>query len=169
MKNRKTAVFAAAVLSTLAALPTAWADPASAEEDAYNMTASIRMGVGYSWAPAASRMLGTGNTEWLQIEVVAGVFYNISAGVDSKVRNFDLGVYSEQMTLIKEDNRDLRRAGVTFKSTYTGSVYVLAKMVRTDSVGSYCLMVGKRGTPNENPAPPVSAVNVAPGSTSPSR
>ena len=48
MKLRRYAAPAlASLILTLIGAPAVSADPASAEDDAYNMTASIRMGVGY--------------------------------------------------------------------------------------------------------------------------
>lgn len=141
---------------------TASADIAEAEEDANNMTASLAMGVGYSWSPAVSRQLGSGSFEYIAVDIVAGVFYNLSVGVDRTVRNLDITILDEQGSEILRDVRPLRRAGVKFKASYTGRVYARVDLLRADFVGSYCLIVGKRGTANENPAPLVNALNINP-------
>ncbi|MDB6069143.1 MAG: hypothetical protein JWL81_314 [Verrucomicrobiales bacterium] len=160
MKATKSAHFLATIAATLLCLPfhTAKADPYAAEEDAY-ATAMKYKGMDYLFAPAQSDYAGAGTVVQVRIPVTAGVNYVLIVGKDRAAEDLNVYVMSEQKTLIVKDLRSsVSRAAVAWRSTYTGEATAYVHMVRADALGSYCVLVGRRGAAgfgpggNEKPA-----------------
>src|SRR4051812_32333325 len=114
------------VLLTVAVLAAAQlslrADPAKAEDDCYNMAVHYTAR-GFAMSPTNSSGLGgAGFTVRLLIPVSKGVDYVILVGRDAAARDLDLYVYDEVGSLILDDRRSTSRAGVKFRSSYSGTV-----------------------------------------------
>ena len=147
MKASKTAHFVATIAATFLCLPmpSAKADPYAAEEDAY-ATAMKYRGMDYMFAPAQSEYAGAGTVVQVKIPVTAGVNYVVIVGKDRAALDLNVYIMSEQKTLIVKDLRSsVSRAAVAWRSTYTGEATAYVHMVRADALGSYCVLVGRRG------------------------
>jgi hypothetical protein len=133
----------AAVL--FAAQLTVKADPAKAEDDCYNM-AVYYTARGFAMAPTnTSGLGGAGFTVRLLIPVSKGVDYVILVGRDVAARDLDLYVYDEVGSLILDDRRTTSRAGVKFRSSYSGTVQAYVHIARATGLAAYAVLVGRRG------------------------
>lgn len=136
-----------------ASVTTAFADPSSAEEDAYSMSVSY-VQRGYAMAPTNTSGVGTSGTMIRFIVPVSkGLDYVFLAGIDEAVRDIDIYVYDEVGGLILDDRRPTRRAGVKFRSAYNGTVQVYLNIRSANGLGAYSVLVGRRGAVRENYAP----------------
>lgn len=153
--NKKTVLGAVAVVSAfLFHLQISKADPAKAEDDAYNMAIHYTQR-GFAMAPTNHNGVGgTGTVIRFLIPVTKGLDYVFLAGVDEAAVDTDLYVYDEVGSLILDDRRPTKRAGVKFRSSYNGTVQVYLHMARANGLASYSVLVGRRttshasGTPN---------------------
>jgi hypothetical protein len=129
------------------------ADPAKAEDDCYNMAVYYTQR-GFAMSPTnTSGLGGAGFTVRLLIPVSKGVDYVILVGRDAAARDLDLYVYDEVGTLILDDRRTVSRAGVKFRSSYSGTVQAYVHMARATGLAAYAVLVGRRG--EEKGAPPI--------------
>jgi len=129
------------------------ADPAKAEDDCYNMAVHYTQR-GFAMSPTnTSGLGGAGFTVRLLIPVTKGVDYVILVGRDAAARDLDLYVYDEVGTLILDDRRSTSRAGVKFRSSYTGTVQAYVHMARATGLAAYAVLVGRRG--EDKGAPPI--------------
>lgn len=121
------------------------ADPAKAEDDCYNM--SVRWTQrGYAMSPTNYTGLGgSGYTVRFIVPVTRGIDYVFLAGVDEAVQDLDIYVYDEVGNLILDDRRADRRAGVRYRSSYTGTTNVYVHVARASGLASFAVMVGRRG------------------------
>lgn len=165
------------LLASLGLTGLAYAGPADAENDAYEM-AVRQVEAGFTIFPGASGSLQPFEKIPLLMPVTAGVTYTFLVGVDERVADIDLYVIDEQGNEVLVDDRRERRAGTKFTSSYTGTakVYVLLNSTRKNvatgkmhGLGSWSLLVGTRGGPTQERRPPVGAgdKNEKAGSTGP--
>lgn len=147
----KTAATAAAALTCL--VGTAFADPSAAEEDAYSMSVYYTQR-GYAMAPTNTNGVGASGTMIRFIVPVSkGLDYVFLAGIDKAVRDIDIYVYDEVGSLILDDRRPARRAGVKFRSAYNGTVQVYLHLRSAEGLGAYSVLVGRRGSVRESYTP----------------
>jgi hypothetical protein len=129
------------------------ADPAKAEDDCYNM-AVYYTARGFAMSPTnTSGLGGAGFTVRLLIPVSKGIDYVILVGRDVAARDLDLYVYDEVGTLILDDRRPTSRAGVKFRSSYSGTVQAYVHIARATGLAAYAVLVGRRG--EDKGAPPI--------------
>ena len=129
------------------------ADPAKAEDDCYNMAVYYTQR-GFAMSPTnTSGLGGAGFTVRLLIPVSKGIDYVILVGRDVAARDLDLYVYDEVGTLILDDRRTASRAGVKFRSSYSGTVQAYVHMARASGLAAYAVLVGRRG--EDKGAPPI--------------
>ena len=81
----------------------------------------------------------------LLIPVSKGVDYVILVGRDVAARDLDLYVYDEVGSLILDDRRTTSRAGVKFRSSYSGTVQAYVHIARATGLAAYAVLVGRRG------------------------
>lgn len=136
------------------------ADIVKAEDVAYRMATSY-VAKSFNLSPTMqSSILSGGQFVRYTIPVARGVDYVILVGTDDAVQNTGIYVYDEVGGLILDDVRGKSRAGVQFRSSYSGSVYayVYAARVR-GAFGALAVLVGRRGSERignafpENPNP----------------
>lgn len=141
-----------------AALFAAWctplkADPREAEDIAYRMATSY-VAKGFSMAPTDnSGVMGAGQAIRFLIPVTKGLDYVFLAGGDKSAIDLDVYVYDEVGNLILDDRRPSRYAGVQFRASYNGTAIVYLNMSKADGLGSYYVLVGRRGVAKEDGAP----------------
>src|SRR5207245_5031216 len=129
-----------------------YADPAKAEDECYNMAVNYTAR-GFAMSPTNVSGVGTaGYVVKVMIEVTKGLDYVILVGGDKFAKDIDLYVYDEVGQLILDDRRDPRRhaangqfAGVKFRAEYTGSVEAFIHIAAAQGLGSYAVLVGRRG------------------------
>lgn len=139
-------MLAAALLGTMSI---AHGDPAEAEEDAYSMSVYYTQR-GFAMAPTNTSGVGpSGTMIRFIVPVSKGLDYVFLAGIDQAVQNINLYVYDEVGNLILDDRRPTRRAGVRFRSSYNGTVQVYLHMRSAIGLGSYSVLVGRRGAQRE--------------------
>ncbi len=139
------ALAGAALLFLGAPRPPAQADPAAAEDDAYKM-ATTYTARGFAMSPTNHNGVGgSGYTVRFLIPVSKGLDYVFLCGVDNYVQETGIYVYDEVGGLILDDRRGGRRAGVKFRSSYNGTVQVYLNLGRARGLGSYSVLVGRRG------------------------
>jgi len=173
MKTKSSlALFAMGLAALILPAGRAFADPASAEDDAYQMAVKYTQR-GYAMAPTNTSGVGAGGTLIRFIVPVSrGLDYVFLAGIDDFVRDIDIYVYDEVGNLILDDRRPTRRAGVQFRSAYNGTVQVYLHLRQTNGMGAYSVLVGRRGAvrdKNETTNPDGSLVTdpTLPGGTAP--
>lgn len=136
------------------------ADPAKAEDDAYHMAVHYTA-VGFYMSPTnTSGIAGSGYTVKVMIPVSKGLDYVILVGRDQFARDVDLYVYDEVGQLILDDRRSQSRAGVKFRSSYTGTVQAIVHIAHAHGLASYAVLVGRRGV--EKSASTVETMGVEP-------
>lgn len=129
------------------------ADPAKAEDDAYSMAVYYTQR-GFAMAPTNHNGVGgPGTVIRFLIPVSKGLDYVFLAGVDAAAVDTDLYVYDEVGTLILDDRRPTKRAGVKFRSSYNGTVQVYLHIARTNGLASYSVLVGRRTTAHASASP----------------
>lgn len=147
----RTAATAAAVIACSAG--SALADPSSAEEDAYSMSVYYTQR-GFAMAPTNTNGVGASGTMIRFIVPVSkGLDYVFLAGIDLAVKDIDIYVYDEVGSLILDDRRPARRAGVKFRSAYNGTVQVYLHLRSAEGLGAYSVLVGRRGAVRESYVP----------------
>ena len=154
-----------ATLSLLTVGSRCYADPAQAEDDAYGMAVSYTAR-GFAMSPTNSSGVGSaGYTVRLLIPVSKGLDYVILVGADRAARDIDLYVYDEVGSLILDDRRPDRRAGVKFRSSYSGTVEAYVQIARAIGLASYAVLVGRRGVEKEAASgpPPSPSTATLPG------
>jgi len=144
---------AAATAVFLFSASSAFADPSSAEEDAYSMSVYYSQR-GYAMAPTNTNGVGATVTMIRFIVPVSrGLDYVFLAGIDLAIRDIDIYVYDEVGSLILDDRRPARRAGVKFRSAYNGTVQVYLHLRSAEGLGAYSVLVGRRGAVRESYTP----------------
>lgn len=129
------------------------ADPSEAEEDAYSMSTYYTQR-GYAMAPTNTNGVGASGTMIRFIVPVSkGLDYVFLAGIDKAVLDIDIYVYDEVGSLILDDRRPARRAGVKFRSAYNGTVQVYLHLKSAQGLGAYSVLVGRRGAVRESYTP----------------
>jgi hypothetical protein len=129
------------------------ADPSAAEEDAYSMSVYYTQR-GYAMAPTNTNGVGSSGTMIRFIVPVSkGLDYVFLAGIDLAVQDIDIYVYDEVGSLILDDRRPARRAGVKFRSAYNGTVQVYLHLRSAQGLGAYSVLVGRRGAVRESYTP----------------
>jgi hypothetical protein len=137
--------------AVLALLPGAAAfgqSPARAEDDAYRM-AIRQVQRGYTMYPATSGVAQRGERIRFLLPITKGVDYVFLVGVDDFVRDVDLYVFDENNGEILVDRRADRRAGTRFRASYTGTATVYVYMANANGLGSWAVLVGTRGGPQQ--------------------
>jgi hypothetical protein len=158
MKLKYALAFVLGVASLAA--PASFADPAKAEDDAYHMAVHYTS-IGFYMSPTnTSGIAGSGYTVKVMIPVTKGLDYVILIGRDAFAKDIDLYVYDEVGQLILDDRRPSSRAGVKFRSSYTGTVQAIVHMARAQGLASYAVLVGRRGI--ERGATTVESMGVEP-------
>lgn len=149
------------VLCAVCLVPSiAFADPAKAEDDAYHMAVHYTS-IGFYMSPTnTSGIAGSGFTVKVMIPVSKGLDYVILVGRDQFARDIDLYVYDEVGQLILDDRRSTSRAGVKFRSSYTGTVQAIVHIAHAHGLASYAVLVGRRGV--EKSATTVETMGVEP-------
>ena len=66
-------------------------------------------------------------------------------GADQSALDVDVYVYDEVGTLILDDRRGTKLAGVQFRASYNGTAMVYLHMARANGLASYYVLVGRRG------------------------
>ncbi len=146
---RSTLRAAAAVAAFACMTGSVFADPSAAEEDAYSMSVYYTQR-GYAMAPTNTNGVGASGTMIRFIVPVSkGLDYVFLAGIDEAVRDIDIYVYDEVGSLILDDRRPARRAGVKFRSAYNGTVQVYLHLKSANGLGAYSVLVGRRGSVRE--------------------
>ena len=141
-----------ALTSLVAITSTSFAqDPSKATDDAYSMGVyySAR---GYNVLPSIDGVDGSGSKISFLIPVSKGIDYVFLAGRDAYMRDLDIYVYDEANALLVKDRRSTSRAGVSFRSSFTGTVKVILHVARANGLGAWSVIVGRRGggtAPNE--------------------
>ena len=119
-------------------------DPAKSTDDAYSM------GVYYAaryfkMLPSIDGVDGSGSKISFLVPVSKGVDYVFLAGRDRYIRDLDIYVYDESNALLLKDRRSTSRAGVRFRSSYTGTVKVILHVARAQGLGAWSVIIGRRG------------------------
>ena len=158
MKTKFSALVAPLLGTLVLALPgTVRADPTAAEDDAYSMAVHYTQR-GFAMSPTNHNGVGgTGTVIRFLVPVSRGLDYVFLAGIDDYVKDIDIYVYDEVGSLILDDRRSNRRAGVKFRSSYNGTAQVYLHVARASGLASYSVLVGRRGNqrpPIEDPALP---------------
>jgi hypothetical protein len=161
LTRRRDKAVMAVLLAAIAMFPSpVRADMVKAEDVAYRMATSY-VAKSFNLSPTMqSSILAGGQFVRYTIPVARGVDYVILVGTDDAVLNTGIYVYDEVGGLILDDIRGKSRAGVQFRSSYSGSVYayVYAARVR-GAFGALAVLVGRRGSERtgtafpENPNP----------------
>ncbi len=154
MKSSRTILSAVAATAAIAlSTVCAFADPSAAEEDAYGMSVYYTQR-GFAMAPTNTNGVGASGTMIRFIVPVSkGLDYVFLAGIDTAVRDIDIYVYDEVGSLILDDRRPTRRAGVKFRSAYNGTVQVYLHLRSANGLGAYSVLVGRRGASRETYTP----------------
>lgn len=135
----------AVLLGLLAVSSSAFAqDPSKATDDAYSM------GVYYAaryfkMLPSIDGVDGSGAKISFLVPVTKGIDYVFLAGRDRYMRDLDIYVYDESNALLLKDRRSTSRAGVRFRSSYTGTVKVILHVARANGLGAWSVIIGRRG------------------------
>ncbi len=142
MNNLKLVIILVATLAAIA-MPVQ-ADPAKAEDDAYNMAVHYTQR-GFAMAPTNHNGVGgTGTVIRFLIPVTKGLDYVFLVGVDEAALDTDIYIYDEVGSLILDDRRPTKRAGVKFRSSYNGTVQGYLHIARANGLASYSVLVGRR-------------------------
>lgn len=145
-------------LLTCTLSPFASADPAKAQDDAYSMAVYYK-NRDFAMSPQQSALLGSGQAVKFLIPVTKGLDYVFLVGCDQFAKDIDIYVYDEVGSLIIDDRRPMVRAGVKFRSSYSGTVQVYLVMQRADGLAAYSVLVGRRGVEPGSAAPPAGAAS----------
>lgn len=157
MKNIRSLLPALAAACLAGSFQTAKADPAQAEDDAYRM-AVVYTARGFAMSPTNHNGVGgSGYTVRFLIPVSRGLDYVFLVGRDRFALDIDVYVYDEVGNLILDDRRPPARggsrAGVQFRSSYNGTVQVYVHLARAEGMGSYAVLVGRRGVGDSKAGP----------------
>lgn len=120
------------------------ADQAAAEDDAYTM-AMKSSAKGYKIAPVSAGLLGGGQVFEVIIPVQAGNDYVVLVGKDAYANDMSLYVVSEFGSILNKDYRSgVSRAGVQFRSDYSGEARAYVIMESAYKLGGFAVLVGQR-------------------------
>lgn len=137
------------------------ADPAAAEDVAYQM-AKKYVDKGFAMAPTDnSGLLGAGGSVKFLIPVNKGLDYVFLVGSDAAARDVDIYVYDEVGSLILDDRRTGKLAGVQFRSSYNGTTIVYLHMAGADGLAAWYVLVGRRGIAKSGISTPSDAATPA--------
>jgi hypothetical protein len=139
--------------SLLLAVVSSHADPAKAEDDCYSMAVHYTERGFYMSPTNTSGVAQAGYAVKVLIPVSKGLDYVILVGRDAFARDIDLYVYDEVGQLILDDRRSDSRAGVKFRSSYSGTVQAIVHIARAQGMASYAILVGRRGASKEGEEP----------------
>jgi hypothetical protein len=131
MTRRRERAVIALLMAAIAMFPSpVSADMVKAEDVAYRMATSY-VAKSFNLSPTMqSSILAGGQFVRYTIPVARGVDYVILVGSDDAVLNTGIYVYDEVGGLILDDVRGKSRAGVQFRSSYSGSVYAYVYAAR---------------------------------------
>ena len=122
------------------------ADPAAAEDVAYQM-AKKYTDKGFAMAPTDNwGLLGMGGAVRFLVPVNKGLDYVFLVGTDAAARDVDIFVYDDVGSLILDDTRVGKLAGVQFRSSYNGTAVVYLAMRNADGLAAWYVLVGRRGS-----------------------
>ena len=119
-------------------------DPSKSTDDAYSMGVYYSQR-GFSMLPSIDGVDGSGAKISFLVPVSKGIDYVFLAGRDVYIRDLDIYVYDESSGLILKDRRSSSRAGVRFRSSYTGTVKVILHVARAQGLGAWSVIIGRRG------------------------
>lgn len=119
-------------------------DPTKSTDDAYSMGVHYSQR-GFSMLPSIDGVDGSGAKIEFLVPVTKGIDYVFLCGVDAFMRDVDIYVYDESSGLILKDRRSTKRAGVRFRSSYTGTVKVILHVARANGLGAWSVIIGRRG------------------------
>ncbi len=120
------------------------ADQAAAEDDAYTMAIKTSA-KGYKVSPVYAGLLTSGSVFEIVIPVQAGNDYAVLVGKDAFVYDMSLYVVSEFGSILNKDYRNsVSRAGVQFRSDYTGEARAYVIMESAYKLGGFAVLVGQR-------------------------
>jgi len=157
-----------AILACAAALLTSAQaqDPTKSTDDAYSMGVHYSQR-GFSMLPSIDGVDGTGSKISFLVPVSKGIDYVFLAGRDTYIKDLDIYVYDESNGLILKDRRSSSRAGVRFRSSYTGTVKVILHVARANGLGAWSVIIGRRGGgPRIDPVDPNNPLGEAATDTS---
>ncbi len=142
IKNRTIIMACISLVGSLCA--SANADQAAAEDDAYTM-AMKSSAKGYKIAPVSAGLLGGGQVFEVIIPVQAGNDYVVLVGKDAYANDMSLYVVSEFGSILNKDYRSgVSRAGVQFRSDYSGEARAYVIMESAYKLGGFAVLVGQR-------------------------
>lgn len=145
-KHRFTFAAALAISTVISPPFTALADPAAAEDIAYRM-ATKYVAKAFAMSPTDnSGLLGAGGAVKFLIPVNKGLDYVFLVGSDDAAKDVDIYVYDDVGSLILDDRRGGKLAGVQFRSSYNGTAVVYLHMAGADGLAAWYVLVGRRGT-----------------------
>lgn len=147
--------FATVAITLFVGVTQTQADPAKAEDEAYKMAVRYTQ-QGFLMSPTNHFGLGgSGYTMKFNFYSVSkGVDYVFLAGGDLAAKDIDMYVYDEVGSLILDDRRTDSKAGVKFRSSYSGYVVVYVHIARASGLASFSLLVGRRGVEKDSPTGP---------------
>ena len=119
-------------------------DPTKSTDDAYSMGVYYSQR-GFQMLPSIDGVDGTGAKISFLVPVSKGIDYTFLAGRDAYIKDLDIYVYDESNGLILKDRRSSSRAGVRFRSSYTGTVKVILHVARANGLGAWSVIIGRRG------------------------
>lgn len=143
MMMKKTIVTMVSCLAVLTSAANAQ-DPTKSTDDAYSMGVYYSQR-GFSMLPSIDGVDGSGAKISFLVPVSKGIDYVFLAGRDVYIRDLDIYVYDESNGLILKDRRSSSRAGVRFRSSYTGTVKVILHVARAQGLGAWSVIIGRRG------------------------
>lgn len=141
LKKLKLAVFGLLLATSSSLLAQ---NPVDANDDAYSMGVYYAQR-GFQMLPSIDGVDGTGAKISFLVPVTKGIDYTFLAGRDKYIKDLDIFVYDENNALILNDRRSKSRAGVRFRSSYTGTVKVILWVARSNGLGAWSVIVGRRG------------------------
>lgn len=134
-----------AVAAAVTLSPTVHADPAAAEDIAYQM-AKRYIDKSFAMSPTDnSGLLGMGGAVKFLVPVNKGLDYVFLVGTDAAAKDVDIYVYDDVGNLILDDVRVGKLAGVQFRSSYNGTAIVYLAMRNADGLAAWYVLVGRRG------------------------
>jgi hypothetical protein len=140
-----TSLHTVTALMLLTATDTVLADVRVARDRSYEIAQSSRKR-GYFMTPTGIQgHIGQGEYYQVNLEVKKGLDYCILVGGDANAQDVDLYVFDELDNVWKHDERDAKDAGVEHTANYTGILKVYVHMKRSNGLGSFSVLAGRRG------------------------
>ena len=105
---------------------------------------------GYSVFPAVNGVDVTGAMKEFVVSVHKGTEYAILVGHNKDVMDVDVFVFDEGGQLIAFDRRNLSRAGVKFRASFTGNVRVRIRVAQANCFGAWSCICLSRNSEDED-------------------